>query len=337
MNLSFDFYGLEVEVLTSFDELKKRLSDDFLHFQSHHELINPLVTVQCFLQSFDHTFLPQTVPFIQNDKVIAYRQQGKKYYNYHYEGLVVEDLDTKQVRIYSENIDRLHELTYLYILSLTGKQLDFKAIHKIHGMALSYPSFNLLFLAPSKGGKSTIFLELLNSSDDVSFFSDDTPLIGQDGLIHPFPLRIGLNHHAEKYCFIQQEKVYTLQRKEYGKKVLVPVSGVIKKVAKTNCKPNIVLIGKRANFKYVHFSAIGFKKSFIHLMEHLIIGLGLPMIAEFFITHSLKDYPDGIKILFSRLKAAYSLTRNGKFYEVWLTENPVKNAKEIERFLKNEF
>ena len=91
-------------------------------------------------------------------------------------------------------------------------------MHRIHALGISHNDEGILCILPQGGGKTTLGLSLLKKYDDVKLLSDDTVLISRDGMLIPFPVRIGLCE--EDKIDVPNEYRGTLIRRKYGKKML---------------------------------------------------------------------------------------------------------------------
>lgn len=334
MEFFLDIYGYKIKCTCDNPVLFQNLKKDFQFFLCKSELEHLDLTVEAFVQKIPFEKIPKsTRPFIQNDKLIAYQQYYQQFYNYHYELLTIIDTKANSANIFSENKSFIHEMTYLFILSKSGKALELKGLHKIHGCGLSNNDNNILIMAPSKGGKSTMFLELLQS-EQFSYFSDDTPLVDIKGQIHPFALRVGISSEKE-YHYIDYNDLYSIDRKVYGTKHLIPTTAISRSIENCNQKKNILLFATRSNSETPFHQKLSFMMTIKELVPHFIVGIGLPMIIEFFLETKFRDYFKRAQILFSRIVASLILAYNSDGYLLQLTEDPKRNAQFIKDLIKD--
>ena len=66
-----------------------------------------------------------------------------------------------------------------------------------------------------------------------------------------------------------------------------------------------------------------------HLFVHLVIGLGLPMVLEYFWEKGFRDFLCKSKIFFSRFSAAFFLALRAKNYIIYLGNDIEHNVKSI--------
>ncbi len=185
--------------------------------------------------------------------------------------------------------------------------MDLNGLHKIHAMGVQLFDTNLVMVAPSKGGKSTLFMKLL-SHPSCQIISDDTPVIDRHGLLHPFPLRLGLEADSKIPSHIDQSQSYKLERRRFGVKTLIPLSGLGRPIATSlEEKRTILIVGKRTNSKTPRLIKIGYIRMLPHIFISMIVGLGLPMILEYFLESGIRDIFKRVKIILSRTQAAIML------------------------------
>ncbi len=318
----FDFLGITVQVETNSDEINKRIQTDFSHFSC--KQASPLYTIKLFLDEIPDRIPEKMVASNISENSVTYNDKEIRFNDYFGKALSIYNYKKEIGEVYSPNIHKLHEVSYLLILSRVGKRLDLNGFHKIHAFGISHKGINLIGMMPMKGGKSTLFLNLIENRQ-VDIISDDTPIIDYKGNVHPFPLRIGINNPSNF------KNVTTLEREKYGTKYLIPLQELPNSISQ--CKGQTILFeGIRVSGD--HFSIKRYSKlSLISpLVKHMVVGVGLPIIIEYFLENSLKDWCRRLIILTKRLQAAILLLIRCKTYKIYLGENTVKNSQEIRKF-----
>lgn len=322
--LHLNIFNSCFKVICENGELNRLLSLDFEYFQKEIGLNLSVNKVEVFLKKAPLELIPKEVALSQNETSIIYESNNQRINDYHGKALTIVNYADNQAKIYCEDINLAHELSYLYILSRSGKAMDLNGFHKNHAMAVKYQGHNIILMIPSKGGKSTQFLSLLEDPS-IEVFSDDTPVISRLGEIYPFPLRVGIEEGAQIPSFVDQEKVYYLTRRNHGKKTLIPLMGMERKIASSGGK-NILIVGKRSNKNEPSVQAILKIKMFHHLIHNMVIGIGLPMILEYFLETGINDFFRKVKIILSRTVAATFLLMRSDCYELEMTSDIAKNT-----------
>lgn len=329
----FSFYDVVVEVTTSSPELYERLISDFSYFVQGNLTPSKIdIKLQADLSS-------PTIHHLLKEKCIFSRKEMKVFEK---ENIRLIDYGNGRARscfnflmntnlIQSEELDLLHEKSYLFILSRVGKLLDLKGFHRLHGMCLLHIKQETLVISlmSSGGGKTTLFSHLLNTNQ-FSIYSDDSPLISNKGEVLPFPVRVGF----EKNGILPEEwkdiPFKLLKREEYGEKKLIsisslnwPVGGQYKKV--------IIFSGKRGK----EFKIESGNKFIVipHILREGVIGIGLPILIEYFWERGFRDFIRKTKITFKRIKSFWLLLRKSEVKVMTLGENPRVNSIELEKYL----
>lgn len=212
--------------------------------------------------------------------------------------------------------------------------MDLSGLHKIHAMGVQLLDSNLVMVAPSKGGKSTLFMKLL-SHPTCRIISDDTPVIDRHGFIHSFPLRLGLEADSQIPSHIDKSQAYLLERRKFGVKTLIPLSGLGRPIASSlEYKRTILLVGKRTISHTPRLIKIGHMRMLPHIFISMIIGLGLPMILEYFLESGIKDIFKRVKIILSRSQAAIRLMIKSEKFIFEMSNDLDANQKILIQFLK---
>ena len=331
----FDFYGVWAEVSTPCPELLERIELDFSHFHSFHPPPKRLHYQFCGEKSSPpwQKIPPIPVSF-QSANSMTYDVGTMRYNDYYGEALSLYDYGAERGEVYSDDLERLHEVLYLMILSRVGKKLDMRGLHKVHAFGIVKNRKALLGIMPMKGGKSTHFLELIKSME-VSILSDDGPLVSRSGKILPFPVRIGLEEGSEIEG-IDDAFIYHLNRRHYGKKTLISMKGVPNAIG-GDYDESILIRGVRLNAPRCEIKRSPKWAMGIELIKFQVIGWGLPIIFEYFWENGPVDFGKKLTIALSRFLSSILLLWKSKTYTVFLGTDPKKNAQLIgQRLLNND-
>ncbi len=333
-DLFLDFYGISVSI-SSVDSIAQLLKKDFEYFNCA-KIQHPTFVLSVEKSISPYNEIAGLKAIRQNEKCITYKDSGYIFNDYHGAGFTVYDPAAKKMSIYSLDEQLLHEITYLAVLSLTGKLLDLRGMHRLHAFAISYKSTALIGMMPSKGGKSTLFLDLLKSDSEFKIISDDTPYIDWRGKLYPFPIRVGTNDITGYADFVNIEKSYELVRRDHGVKTLIPVSAIPNKIHTDVVERIILFEGARIYSNECELHNISSLKIFIAQIKHVIIGVGLPMVLEYFLEPSIKDIPKRIIIIVKRSLAAFNLARKSSSYTIYLGLSRETNVKIVSQLLKQQ-
>lgn len=306
-SLDLLFYGVSVNLSSNSSDLLERIKNDFNYFLTERfDLGFCDIRITANLERIDIN------SFRQKFKNRKYFFRGTETFDNKrerlniYENRIVSHYDFKNEigQITGEEINLLHEITYLLVLSRVGKLHDLKGIHRLHAMFAQKNDKSILAVGPSGAGKSTLLFNLCKNG--ASFGSDDVTLINSEGQILPFPIRAGSSKKIEGF-----DNFFVLNRREFGTKYLFDFTKNYK-VAK---------VSEKAIFLLLERGSRGIKKSslftmLIFLFKFLVIGIGTPQIFEYFWEAGLNDFFVKVKIFFLRLFCMLKIVFSNKFYNL---------------------
>lgn len=302
------------------------LETEFSFFRS--EVATPWFQVVLHHTAPPFEKLPQKPANNITTNALTYDCDDVRWNDFHGEALSRYDYQKKIGEIWCGDVDFLHELAYLLILSLTGKALDQRGFHKVHACGIRYKGRDILVMLPSMGGKTSLFLELA-THPGVSLLSDDTPLISPAGVVLPFPLRLGI----ERIPPSLKGEFPVFKRKHYTPKFLVPLSALAAPLAQGAGSSTVLVFGYRSPFKSPVVSRISPWRSWQGLLQHMVVGLGLPMVIEYFVRHTPGDWLKLIGIALRRARAALRLLQRSESWNLYLSDDHRANARALLRLV----
>ena len=328
----FNVLGLYVRFGTNSNELSEKISKDFSYFKKS-GIPDPkkVITIYAFLEKPDFSVLKGGRIWRKSKNSTTYDVGETRYNDYRGKLLSVYDYSKDEGRLWSEDGDKLHEVTYLLILSITGKKLDTLGLHRVHAMAAVYRGVCFVGMMDMGVGKSTLLGHMLVDRE-VALLSDDIPVVDGQGRFRAFPLRLGLGDIPEALRVRDVEKnVYTIKREFYGTKKLLCLDGIENGVAGGYGRL-VIFEGRRAG----EGSGVSARRGsplrlFFALLKHMVVGVGTPVIFEYFWRRGWRDFWVKAHIALLRLGAALVVASENEFYTVFLGNDYGKNAD----FIKN--
>lgn len=323
--LYLDFYHHTILIRCNESGLLKKIQDEFHFFVVDHASL-PETTLDLTIGPPPE--LPSMVAVKLLEHATVYRLGSRQYIDYSGEALTVWDTSDRKIEIFSSDLDRLYELAFLCIHSLLGQELDRDGICRLHAVAISIDKTNAIIMLPSKGGKSTL-LEYFLENPEVKIISDDMPLCDTQGRIHSFPSKISLNSSPQSGPLSQLEWS-EFKRSYYPPKWTASLSQFKERI---NSAPennqNILIAGFRLSSGQSILLEVSKWKMIKPMLEHMIMGFGLPQILEMFLKFSFTDY---IKLPYHatiRAICAFQLVRKAKCYYIYLGPDKSYNAQII--------
>jgi len=335
MKVNFNFYGFEVVVNSDSIELLDLLKKNFGYFYNKKMQAKKTLTIDIFLKDDFKTIVPKhLIAHKQTINSMSYDIGPIRYNDYYGKAVTVMNYELETAKIYSSDLNKIHEVAYLLILSRQGKWCDRNGFHKVHAMSVSHKDKNLVVMMPMKGGKTTLFTQFLKD-EKYNLISDDSPVINENGDLLSFPIRFGLednNSYKDLLNSIDESYKFSLEREQFGKKILVDTLFYKNRLKKPS-KKTILVQGIRWNSEKCIVEKISFFKMLMFLKTHLIVGVGLPMVIEYFLQGTLQDHLQNLKILVSRTLAAIRLTYKSDRYIAYMSYDIENNYEELKKLI----
>lgn len=325
--LYLNIMGFTVQVITDEKEIYEKIKMDFSTFVSQSRKKN-ILNIETTKQEDLKNIIPSDlVATKQTQNSITYDTKAIRYNDFYSQAVSVFDYENENANIYYSTSKILHELIYLLILSRSGKYMDLHGLHKVHACGISKNNKNLIVMMPSKGGKTTTYLNFLKD-ENVNIISDDTPVINTWGEVKPFALRLGveaIQDLVEAFPYLREEDIYEFERKYYNKKYLVQPSSLRNKVKVG--EETILVVGFRSTYNKPLLKKISKIVMYKEVMTHMIFGIGLPMVVEYFLENTFVDMIKNMRIFLSRLLCAFNLIRKSKCYSLYTSSDISQNTK----------
>ena len=326
-SVSFDFYGLELQLRSEDPDVVDSIKRDFAYFQS--APAQPQMTIEVFNDRPDFSALPDLRGSIYTMDYVCYLGKDEVYTDYHGSGLKISDRKRRSYRIYSESADVRHEISYLTIQAAVGEYLDSRHIHRVHALAINRNGKAVLVLLREKGGKSTLAFQLLKS-DKVKLLSDESPLITRQGKVLPFPMRMGFLPGAQ--TDIPPEYLQPVNYMRVGTKVRVDIEYYAHKIGSA-CPAGAILLGERSlgcSCTIEPASRLSGSREFV---KNSVVGLGLHQGMDYLLGRNLRDTFGKVGLASSRLYNSLVALRRSRVYRYTIGHDRERNNEVLLDFL----
>lgn len=323
--LKLDFHHHIILVRCNESLLLKKLEQEFHFFISSE---NPAPGIEIDLHLEAPPEMPSMVASKLLENAVVYRLGSRQYVDYFGEALTIWDQSEKKVEIFSTNHERMYELAFLAIHSLLGQELDRDGLVRLHAVAVSLNHTNAIVMLPSKGGKSTLLQNLIDNPE-IKIISDDMPLCDTQGRIYPFPSKMSLGESPTSGPLANLEW-QEFKRHHYPTKWTASLSQMKDRLDHhPENNHNILIAGFRLSRGQSILSEVPKWKMIKPVMEHMILGIGLPQIIELFLKFNFNDL---IKLPYHaaiRSVCAFQLVRKSKCYYFYMGPDKSYNAQQI--------
>lgn len=323
--LYLNFHNHIIFVSCNEEATLTKLKEEF-HFFMVDAPSTPHTTIEIYQET------PPELPTMVAMKILEtcsiYKLGPRRYIDYRGEALTIWDKQEDIVKIYGTDSDRLFELSFLAVHSLLGQGLDHQGLCRVHALGVSLGNVNTLVMLPSKGGKSTLLTHLLENSE-VKIISDDMPLIDIKGDVHCFPSKISMDKKPTE-GILSKLRWSEFVRTQYPTKWTASLSQLNERIELNSFNHKTILI---AGFRLSQGSSILTKvskwKMISPILEHMIMGFGLPQVLEMFLNFNFFDL---FKLFFHavmRSISAFQLIRKSQCYYFYMGPDRSYNSQLI--------
>jgi len=323
----FNVYGYRVRLTGDAQYAKEAVTSDFQHFLQDGD--GPAHVAELLDRDPPYDSAPAGVASVYTPRNVAYTVGGRSFIDYGGRGLAVYDRSAGGVTIYSRDQDLLYEACYLFLLSRIAEYLDKRRMHRVHALALAYNGKAVLVLLPMGGGKSTLGSALLRFPE-LDFLSDDSPFVSADGIVHAFPLRLGLLPGNENG--IPAQYLRRIERMEFGPKIVVSSEYYAGRI-RDSVVPGLIFLGRRSLSRDCRIEPAGAYDGLKSMMANCVVGLGLFQGMEFVFQHSLLEIAAKAGTAVSRLRASRRLLSRSEVYHLTLGRDYQRNADTVREFV----
>jgi len=162
-------------------------------------------------------------------------------------------------------------------------------------------------------------------------------LINSAGEVKAYPIRVGLTQESfsrwQDHPRANLGLAYELNRMRYGLKVLLPMTAFQSPVFVGKATKILLLTGRRTGVPGFRLRKMAWIRLYPVVFMNLVIGVGLPMMREYFLEGGSEDSCRLARIFFSRLRASFSLMRRAMHLEMLLGTDPAENAARLIQYM----
>ncbi len=334
VKLDLDVHGVRARVLCSDPHTLARLADDFSQFHAAAPSNGADVEVVLIRERPEYDDLPPLRATMHSPRNVCYTEGDVTYIDYFGKALSIYDRSHQRVEIRCERPHLLHEIGYLTLLSRMGERLERNGLHRVHALAVGAGGRSALVLLPSTGGKTTLALHFLQNGSNVRLVSEDSPLIDRAGLVHPFPLRLGVL--SETPPPFPEEFVTYVERMEFAPKYLVSLRAFPGAIETAVTRPEWLFVGVRTLGRACRIVPAGRTVGLRALVRDMIVGVGLYQGIEFLLRSSLLDLAGSTSLAVGRTRAALAMLSRVKVFTLELGRDPQLNASVLSSFLADQ-
>jgi hypothetical protein len=324
-------YGLAIAIEGDWPEVVDQVRRDFVWFERPSTDAPGGVTIRIERgkPDFDR-FGPLGAAFVTPRNVV-YQDDGRTIIDYFGKAISVFDRQIDTLTIQGEDEHLVHEAGYHFLLSRVGQHLDARRLIRVHALGLAAGRAGIVVMLPSGGGKSTLGLSALRDPR-VRMLSEDTPLLDASGVLHPFPLRIGVN--PSDTGRLPEGSVRRLERMEFHPKLVLDVDAVADRIASDPVPLEHIVIGRRSLGREGVLEPASRRLAAAALLREAVVGVGVYQGLEFVLQRGLRDAAGKLGVLASRAACCAAGLRRARVWQLTLGRDLDRNWAALDALLR---
>jgi hypothetical protein len=283
-----EVHGLRIGVEGDWPEVIESVARDFAWFASQESDATPHVLVRILRRRPEPERFGELAQAFITSRNTVFQSGTQTIIDYAGRVLATYDRAREVFVVAGEDEHLVHEAAYLFLLSRIGRHLDQSRLMRLHALGLSAPQGAVLVLLPSGGGKTTLALRALRDPR-VKLISEDTPVLDRKGMVHPFPLRIGVNE-SDAGLLPADGEVHRIVRLEYGPKLLLSTSSFADRIEHEPRPLRHIVIGRRWLNGGGSLTALPRRALIAPLIRDGVVGMGVAQMIEYVLRQGPRDF-----------------------------------------------
>jgi hypothetical protein len=320
-SIQLEVYGLRLEVAGDWPEVIEEVGRDFACFAAS-EGAPSEVAVRVERRAPEYgPFAALEASFVTPRNVV-YSSNGRNAIDYFGTALSVFDRSSNSLVVQGEDLHLVHEAIYHFLLSRIGGHLDAIGLPRLHALGVTGRDGAVAVLLPSGGGKTTLALRALQD-ERVRLISEDSPLMDRRGMLHPFPLRIGVNPHQA--AELPTDNVRRVERMEFEPKLLLDLDSFRGRIELRPQPLRHLVIGQRSLSDEAHLTPLPARAALRPLLREVVVGVGLYQGMEFLLQRGLADLGSQFRPALVRSAACGAALRRARVWRLTLGRDQERN------------
>lgn len=283
--IDLTFHGLGIAVVGDWPEVIEDLRADFIWFSARDGAATEIV-VEVERCAPDFTIAGDIEASFVTPRNVVYEHDGRALIDYFGRALSVYDRRRGRLLVQGQDRDLVYEAVYRFIQSRVGAHLETIGLPRLHALGLSGREGAVAVLLPAGGGKSTLAISALRAGG-VKLLSEDSPLIDRSGMLHPFPLPLGVNdREADR---LPAGHTRTRKRMELGPKTVLELGALSDRIEPEPQPLRHVVLGRRTLGTRAELRSIPRQRLVRPLLRECVVGVGLYHGMEFVFQHGIRE------------------------------------------------
>lgn len=328
---SLEVHGLSIRVRGDWPEVLEALRLDFAWFDRPTAAGPAGVEVEVQRRAPDYDAFADLPSRFVTPRNVVYQDAGRKVVDYFGRALSILDTASGRLVVQGEDPHLVHEAAYHFLVSRIGQHLEARGLTRLHGLGLSGPDGAVVVMLPSGGGKSTLVLRALRD-ETVRLLSEDTPLLDRRGMLHPFPLRIGVN--AGDAAQLPEGSVRRIERMEFHPKLALELSAFANRIDPDPRPLRHLVIGHRSMGSESRLEPAARRDAVGPLLREAVVGVGVYQGMEFILQRGMRDTLGKLNVAASRAAACAGGLRRARVWHMTVGRDRERNWAALSALLR---
>lgn len=328
----FEVHGLRLRIDGDWPEVVEDLRLDYVWFERRSETAGPVdVSVRIERRPPDFDRFGELVASFVTPRNVVYDHDGLSVVDYFGRAVSVLDRSRGELTVQGESEHLVHEAAYHYVLSRIGEHLEAIGLTRLHALGLVGGRGAVAVMLPSGGGKSTLALRALRA-DGIRVLSEDSPLIDRRGVLHPFPLRIGVN--ATDADRLPAGSVRRLERMEFHPKLALDLEAFADRIESRPHPLEHIVIGRRSLGHEARVERVRRPAAIGTLVREAVVGVGIYQGMEFILQRGMRDVVGKLDIALTRTLCCAAGLRRAHVWRATFGRDHERNWQALEPLLR---
>jgi hypothetical protein len=318
----FEIYGLVVRVEGDWPEVVDSVRRDFAWFQRSEAAPPPAVTIVFERRAPDFERFASARAAFVTPRNVVYQDGERTIVDYFDRAVSILDRRERRLTIQGEEPHLVHEAAYHFLLSTIGSHLDERGLVRLHALGLAGRQGGVAVMLPSGGGKSTLAVRAVED-ERVRLISEDTPLLDRSGLLHPFPLRIGVN--VSDADALPEGSVRRIERMEFHPKLVLDIDAFAHRVEPHAVPLVHVVVGRRSLRADAKLDVGTRSEAAGALFREAVVGVGVYQGIEFLLQHGWRDVLGKAGVGLERARCCATALRRARVWTLTVGRDRERN------------
>jgi hypothetical protein len=326
----FDAYGLRFSVGGDWPEVVEDVRLDFAWFERPAATEDPRLRINVTRGAPELDGIGNLRASFVTTRNAVFQDGDRTIVDFFGRAIAVFDRRRNRLEVQGDEHHLVHEAVYLFLLSQIGEHLDRASLMRLHGLGLTGSDGAVVVMLPSGGGKTRLALRALKEPG-VRILSEDTPVLDRRGIVHPFPLRVGVN--PTDADFLPAGEVRQIERMEFPPKLLLSIEAFAAQIETQPQPLSHLVAGERWLGSEAVLEPVPRHALVGPLFREGIVGVGVAQMIEYVLRRGPSDFLKQGGVATRRAVCCGAALARARCWRLRLGRDPERNWAAVARLL----